>query len=180
MPGCRLTFSPITSIIYSLNSYPLRPVLLSFPTRRSSDLINVPPLPSEMPCRISQVAPVTLVFSRLSEKTDRKSKRLNSSYSYTSYAAYCLLQREVLSSLASPLTPLKSPLYQSGPDVPGVHVGDPVGVAVAVGVRVRVGGPPVVPSTPNEQSLRLPSSPDDVKLAPKKLLSKNAFWWSPH
>jgi hypothetical protein len=33
--------------------------------------INVPPLPSEMPCRISQVAPVTVLNSRrLSEKTD--------------------------------------------------------------------------------------------------------------
>jgi hypothetical protein len=32
--------------------------------------INVPPLPSDTPCRISQVAPVTLVFSRLWEKTD--------------------------------------------------------------------------------------------------------------
>src|SRR5260370_12176731 len=34
------------------------------------------------------------------------------------------------------LTPLKSPLYQSGPDVPGGHVGDAVGVGVGVGVRV--------------------------------------------
>jgi hypothetical protein len=32
--------------------------------------INVPPLPSDTPCRISHVAPVTLVFSKLSEETD--------------------------------------------------------------------------------------------------------------
>jgi hypothetical protein len=31
---------------------------------------TVPPFPSETPLRISHVAPVTLVFSRLSEKTD--------------------------------------------------------------------------------------------------------------
>ena len=38
--------------------------------------INVPPLPSDTPCRISQVAPVTWVFSsRLSEKTDVTTNR---------------------------------------------------------------------------------------------------------
>src|SRR6266496_4234446 len=88
------------------------------------------------------------------------------------------MPRKVFSSLASALTPLKSPLYQSAPPAPGVHVGDPVGVAVGVGV----GDPsqPVVPFTPMEKSVGWPSLPVDVKLAPKKLLSTNAFWLLPH
>src|SRR5207247_7185105 len=79
-------------------------------------------------------------------------------------------------SLASPLTPLKSPLYQSGPDVPRVHVGD----AVRVGTGVHTCGQPVVPFTPMEKSEGCPSLAVDVKLAPKKLLLKNAFWLLPH
>src|SRR6266446_3138422 len=81
----------------------------------------------------------------------------------------------VFSSLASPLTPLKSPLYQSGPDEPGVHVGDPVGVGVGEGEP-----PPPPISTPMEKSVGWPSLEVDVKFAPKKLLLKNAFWLLPH
>src|SRR6266478_4761255 len=77
----------------------------------------------------------------------------------------------VLSSLASPLTPLKSPLYQSAP---GVHVGVPVGVGVGTQP------PEIVPTTPMEKSVGWPSLEVDVKFLPKKLLLKNAFWLLPH
>ncbi len=61
----------------------------------------------------------------------------------------------------------------------GVAVG--VGVAVAVAVGVGEGVPqPVVPFTPMEKSEGTPSLEVDVKLAPKKLLLKNAFWLLPH
>src|SRR5213592_2370073 len=74
---------------------------------------------------------------------------------------------DVFSSLASPLAPTKSPLYQSGP---GVQVGVPVGVGVGVPP------PEIVPSTPMEKSENT-----DVKLAPPpKLLLKNAFRSLPH
>jgi hypothetical protein len=54
----------------SVNPNPLRPVGVTTGVIVMPLAINVPPLPSEMPCRISHVAPVTLVFARLSEKTD--------------------------------------------------------------------------------------------------------------
>jgi hypothetical protein len=56
----------------SIKPNPLRPVGVTTGVIVMPLAINVPPLPSEMPCRISQVAPVTVVFSRLSEKTDDK------------------------------------------------------------------------------------------------------------
>src|SRR5205809_2936232 len=129
-----------------------------------------------MPCRISQVTPVTFVFSILSDKTHLTVHSFPTRRSSDLTLAYSPLPSEVLSSLASPLTPLKSPLYKSGPEPPGVQVGEPAGVAVAVGVGVGVPGQPVVPFTPMEKSVGWPSLPVDVKLAPKKLLSKNAFW----
>src|SRR6266566_965319 len=70
VPGAKLTFSPVTSTMYSVKPNPLRPVGVTTGVTVVPLAINVPPLPSEMPCRISQVAPVTLVFSRSSEKTD--------------------------------------------------------------------------------------------------------------
>jgi hypothetical protein len=54
----------------SVNPNPLRPVGVTTGVIVMPLAINVPPLPSEMPCRISQSAPVMLVFARLSEKTD--------------------------------------------------------------------------------------------------------------
>ena len=45
---------------------------------------------------------------------------------------------------------------------------------------VGVPPPPVVPVTPMEKSEGWPSLAVDVKLAPKKLLLKNAFWLLPH
>src|SRR5205814_7742028 len=47
---------------------------------------------------------------------------------------------------------------------------------------VGVGDPgqPEVPFTPMEKSVGWPSLAVDVKLAPKKLLLKNAFWLLPH
>src|SRR4029077_19801553 len=119
----------------SVKPNPLRPVGVTTGVTVVPLAINVPPLPSEMPCRISQVAPVMLVLARSSEKTDVTVHppplgTMKSSYTL----ANSPLPSEVLSSLASPLTPLKSPLYQSGPDVPGGHVGDPVGVGEGVGV----------------------------------------------
>src|SRR5205809_6161494 len=47
---------------------PLRPVGVTTGVIVMPLAINVPPLPSEMPCRISQVAPVTVVQARSSEK----------------------------------------------------------------------------------------------------------------
>src|SRR5437867_7399615 len=125
MPSCILTISPITSIINSVIFFLLHPATTEIYTLSLHDALPISPLPSEMPCRISQVAPVTLVFSRLSEKTDvtvhpppvtlksdQKSTRLNFSHRTMSY-------------FVCSLTKIKSPLYQSGPEPPGVHVGDP-------------------------------------------------------
>ena len=70
MPGGKLTFSPVTSTMNSVKPNPLRPVGVTTGVTVVPLAINVPPLPSEMPCRISQVAPVMLVSVRLSEKTD--------------------------------------------------------------------------------------------------------------
>src|SRR5206468_5233776 len=121
MPGGRLTFSPITSIMNSVNPNPLRPVGVTTGVIVMPLAINVPPLPSEMPCRISQVAPVTTVFSRLSDKRRDTVHQPHGSLNASSSLLYSPLPSEVFSSLASPLTPLKSPLYQSGPEPPGVR-----------------------------------------------------------
>jgi hypothetical protein len=56
--------------MYSVKPNPLRPVGVTTGVMVMPLAINVPPFPSETPVRISQVAPVTLVFSRLSEKTE--------------------------------------------------------------------------------------------------------------
>ena len=65
MPGGKLTFSPVTSTMNSVKPNPLRPVGVTTGVIVMPLAINVPPLPSEMPCRISQVAPVTLVFVQI-------------------------------------------------------------------------------------------------------------------
>ena len=70
MPGGKLTLSPVTSTMYSVNPNPLRPVAVTTGVIVMPLAINVPPVPSATPCRISQLAPVMLVFARLSEKTD--------------------------------------------------------------------------------------------------------------
>src|SRR6266496_4750568 len=70
VPGAKLTFSPVTSTMNSVKQNPLRPVGVTTGVIVMPLAINVPPLPSEMPCRISQVAPPQTVFDRLSEKTD--------------------------------------------------------------------------------------------------------------
>src|SRR5437762_1292441 len=82
--------------------------------------------------------------------------------------------------MRSSLPCLLTPSLPDALPISHVHVGEPVGVAVAVGVGVGVPGQPVVPFTPMEKSVGWPSLPVDVKLAPKKLLSKNAFWLLPH
>jgi len=70
VPGDKLTFSPVTSTMYSYKLKVPRPVRVTTGVIVMPLAINVPPLPSETPCRISHVAPVTVVFSRrLSEKT---------------------------------------------------------------------------------------------------------------
>ena len=65
MPGGKLTFSPVTSTMNSVKLNPLRPVGVTTGVIVMPLAINVPPLPSDMPCRISQVAPVTLVFVQI-------------------------------------------------------------------------------------------------------------------
>jgi hypothetical protein len=70
VPGAKLTFNPVTATMNSVNPNPLRPVGVTTGVIVMPLAITVPPFPSEMPCRISHVAPVTLVFARLSEKTD--------------------------------------------------------------------------------------------------------------
>jgi hypothetical protein len=70
VPGGKLTFSPITSTMYSQLLAPHQ-ITVTTGVMVMPLTINVPPLPSDTPCRISQVAPVTLTFSsKLSEKTD--------------------------------------------------------------------------------------------------------------
>jgi hypothetical protein len=54
----------------SVKPNPLRPVGVTTGIVVMPLATNVPPFPSETPLRISQVAPVAGVFSRLSEKTD--------------------------------------------------------------------------------------------------------------
>jgi hypothetical protein len=70
VPAGKLTFSPVTSTMYSVKPNPLRPVAVTTGVIVIPLAINVPPVPSATPCRISQLAPVTLVLIRSSEKTD--------------------------------------------------------------------------------------------------------------
>src|SRR5213080_1434717 len=65
-----VTFRPVSATIYSRKPNPLRPVRVTTDVIVMPLAINVPPLPSDTPWRISQVAPVMLVFDRLSEKTE--------------------------------------------------------------------------------------------------------------
>src|SRR5438067_1922395 len=62
----------------------------------------------------------------------------------------------------------------------GVNVAVAVAVAAAVAVGVGVPQVPTMPFTPIEKSEGWPSLAVDVKLAPKKLLLKNAFMSLPH
>ena len=56
--------------MYSRKPNPLRPVRVTTGVIVMPLAINVPPLPSDTPWRISQAAPVMLVLDRLSEKTE--------------------------------------------------------------------------------------------------------------
>src|SRR5437773_10002457 len=96
----------------SVKPNPLRPVGVTTGVIVMPLAINVPPLPSEMPCRISQVAPVTLVFSRLSEKTDVTVHPPPVTLKSRSEERRVGKECEVLWWLASPRKQLKSPIYQ--------------------------------------------------------------------
>src|SRR5206468_6387187 len=66
VPGGKLKFSPVTSTMYSSKLNVPRPVRVTTCVIIMPLTINAPPLPSEMRCRISQVAPLTVVFTRRS------------------------------------------------------------------------------------------------------------------
>jgi hypothetical protein len=70
VPGAKSTLNPSTKIMNSVKPNPLRPVGVTTGVVVMPLATTVPPFPSDTPLRISQVAPVTVVFSRLSEKTD--------------------------------------------------------------------------------------------------------------
>ena len=70
MPGAKSTLSPVISTMNSVKPNPLRPVGVTTGVVVVPLATTVPPFPSVTPLRISHVAPVTLVFSRLSEKID--------------------------------------------------------------------------------------------------------------
>src|SRR5699024_12492398 len=63
------------------------PDLLSFPTRRSSDLAAVGAM------AICGIFLVQIIYTVWLEKTDRKSTRLNSSHVSISYAVFCLKKK---------------------------------------------------------------------------------------
>src|ERR1700730_9680467 len=144
----------MTLIWNSVNPTPLRPVGVTTGVAVMPLATNVPPVPSKVvPVRISQVAPVTLVLERSSEKASVIVHPVPVTLKLSYTLANCPEPREVLFSFARPLTPSKSPLYQSGPTtgVPegegvavGVGVGEPVDVAVGDGEGDGVPQPPRV------------------------------------
>src|SRR5207245_10007797 len=78
-----------------------RQVLLSFPTRRSSDL----PTPRAAALhRTPGAEPLALGPPREARRQDRKSTRLNSSHGSTSYAVFCLKKKNSEARSLSPLS----------------------------------------------------------------------------
>src|SRR5205823_14187852 len=80
----------------------------------------------------------------------------------------------VFDSLTSPMQPVQAPLYHTDLFLPLARPPKPTLFPYTTLFRS------VVPFTPMEKSVGWPSLAVDVKLAPKKLLSKNAFWLLPH
>src|SRR5438045_7128763 len=74
--------------------YNALPDLLSFPTRRSSDLpfVELDPAPGRAGDRLERLGPVRRTNS---VELDRKSTRLNSSHLGISYAVFCLKKKKV-------------------------------------------------------------------------------------
>src|SRR5206468_12895435 len=94
--------------------------LHSFPTRRSSDLAQEPPVGRPGPSRLSAHldtscdeavrGPVSsLAHVRVLDLSDRKSTRLNSSHDQISYAVFCLTKKKQ----RSPLHTHSQQLYMS-------------------------------------------------------------------
>src|SRR5207249_10770766 len=102
-------------LCHSLQCSGLCPVLPSFPTRRSSDLVSVSDhktisvgVPTElvrgdvffwqslMAAAVIVAIPVAVVYSFFLDRLDRKSTRLNSSHVSISYAVFCLKKKKYL------------------------------------------------------------------------------------
>src|SRR5438105_10281804 len=91
-------------ILFLLQSLYFLPVLFSFPTRRSSDLVD--PL-FDLVIQMYHMKKATVrdlrnQFNRISKwleagETDRKSTRLNSSHEWISYAVFCLKKKICIS-----------------------------------------------------------------------------------
>src|SRR5699024_11832099 len=93
----RCMFAVLMSLIFSPAACP---VLLSFPTRRSSDLVGahhvsgtrLADLPTRHPTRLDQDYSTAWPGSGI--VLDRKSTRLNSSHVSISYAVFCLKKKK--------------------------------------------------------------------------------------
>src|SRR5206468_11764699 len=108
------------SVVFLLQSSLDLPVVHSFPTRRSSDLIGgqsagvaefKPPIDSEeiaaAVCRRPLLEELAARLERfLQNRSDRKSTRLNSSHDQISYAVFCLKKK----TPSHPRTPGRTPL----------------------------------------------------------------------
>src|SRR5207249_11204576 len=70
--------------------------LHSFPTRRSSDLFNLPQRKKILAQRINQAFADPLQMIKMNTDQDRKSTRLNSSHVSISYAVFCLKKKNIL------------------------------------------------------------------------------------
>src|SRR5205085_3027024 len=68
--------------------------LHSFPTRRSSDLLQLLPGDPQPDRRFLPVERLLPAHLRRDKKPDRKSTRLNSSHSQISYAVFCLKKKK--------------------------------------------------------------------------------------
>src|SRR5438445_8301745 len=81
--------------MFFFSLYRHHPYLLSFPTRRSSDLL--PHLPTATGREIDDAdRPGWSGAPRRQSREDRKSTRLNSSHANISYAVFCLKKKKLL------------------------------------------------------------------------------------
>src|SRR5207248_9287108 len=90
--------SPLRITSFLLNCYRHHRHLHSFPTRRSSDLIDGSGDRIRLLVFIATSVPLAWILAKLrSTQQDRKSTRLNSSHRTISYAVFCLKKKKCYS-----------------------------------------------------------------------------------